>query len=162
MEIRLPRGHHNGFTGPAPPPAALAGSTLTRGSMMPNQKRSTAGTTPVLDGPRWRALLEARWQARLTELTEISLAYQAAAETSADAWMDQPDQREPQVLLGRAVAPCRKLADVEEALARLAAGRYGRCEQCESAIPAGLLALIPEARYCARCDAEYAAAPVRR
>ena len=66
------------------------------------------------------------------------------------------------MLLGRAVAARRKLADVEEALGRLAAGRYGRCEQCESAIPAGLLALIPEARYCPRCDAEYAAAPVRR
>jgi RNA polymerase-binding transcription factor DksA len=130
--------------------------------MMPNQERSTAGTTPVLDGPRWRALLEARWQARLTELTELSLAYHAAAETSVDAWMDQPDQQEAQVLLGRAVAARRKLADVEEALGRLAAGRYGRCEQCESAIPAGLLALIPEARYCPRCDAEYAAAPVRR
>ena len=129
---------------------------------MPNQERSTAGTTPVLDGPRWRALLEARWQARLTELTELSLAYHAAAETSVDAWVDQPDQHEAQVLLGRAVAARRKLADVEEALGRLASGRYGRCEQCESAIPAGLLALIPEARYCPRCDAEYAAAPVRR
>jgi RNA polymerase-binding transcription factor DksA len=130
--------------------------------MMPNQERSTAGTTPVLDGPRWRALLEARWQARLTELTELSLAYHAAAETIVDAWVDQSDQQEAQVLLGRAVAARRKLADVEEALGRLAAGRYGRCEQCESAIPAGLLALIPEARYCPRCDAEYAAAPVRR
>ena len=129
---------------------------------MPNQERSTAGTTPVLDGPRWRALLEARWQARLTELTELSLAYHTAAETSVDAWVDQPDQQEAQVLLGRAVAARRKLADVEEPLGRLAAGRYGRCEQCESAIPAGLLALIPEARYCPRCDAEYAAAPVRR
>ena len=129
---------------------------------MPNQERSTAGTTPVLDGPRWRALLEARWQARLTELTELSLAYHTAAETIVDAWVDQPDQQEAQVLLGRAVAARRKLADVEEALGRLAAGRYGRCEQCESAIPAGLLALIPEARYCPRCDAEYAAAPVRR
>ena len=29
-------------------------------------------------GPRWRALLEARWQARLRELTELSLAYHVA------------------------------------------------------------------------------------
>jgi len=78
--------------------------------MMPNQERSPAGTTPVLDGPQWRALLEARWQARLTELTELSLAYHAADE----------------------------------------------------AIPAGLLALIPETRYCPRCDAEQATTTVRR
>jgi hypothetical protein len=29
--------------------------------------------------PRWRALLEARWQARLQQLTELSLAYHDAA-----------------------------------------------------------------------------------
>ena len=121
---------------------------------MSNQERSTATTTPVLDGPHWRALLEARWQARLTELIELSLAYHATAEAIADARVDEPAQRQAQLLMRRAVAARRKLEDVEEALGRLSAGRYGRCEQCESAIPAGLLALIPEARYCPRCDAE--------
>ena len=121
---------------------------------MANQERSTATTTPARDGPQWRALLEARWQARLTELTELSLAYHAAAETIGDAWVDDAAQREAQLLLRRAVAARRKLEDVEEALGRLAAGRYGRGEQCDSALPAGLLALIPEARYCPRCDAE--------
>jgi RNA polymerase-binding transcription factor DksA len=129
------------------------GSTSTRRSMMPDHERSTA-MPPVLDGPQWRALLEARWQARLEELTERSLAYHAAAEAIVDAWVDEAAQREAQLLLRRAVVARRKLEDVEEALGRLAAGRYGRCEQCESAIPAGLLALIPEARYCPRCDAE--------
>ena len=121
---------------------------------MSNQERSTATTTPVLDGPHWRALLEARWQARLTELTELSLAYHATAEAIADARVGEAAQRQAQLLMRRAVAARRKLEDVEEALGRLSAGRYGRCEQCESAIPAGLLALIPEARYCPRCDAE--------
>ena len=51
----------------------------------------------------------------------------------------------------------RKLADTEEALGRLAAGRFGSCEQCGAEIPAGLLATVPETRYCPRCDAE----PVR-
>lgn len=121
---------------------------------MPNQDPSMVTTTPVLDGPQWRALLEARWQARLTELTELSLAYHAAAEAIVDAWVDEPAQQEAQLRLRRAVAARRRLEDVEEALGRLADGRYGRCEQCESAIPAGLLALIPETRYCPRCDAE--------
>jgi len=121
---------------------------------MPNQDPSMATTTPVLDGPQWRALLEARWQARLTELTELSLAYHAAAEAIVDAWVDESAQQEAQLRLRRAVAARRRLEDVEEALGRLADGRYGRCEQCESAIPAGLLVLIPETRYCPRCDAE--------
>jgi len=133
---------------------------------MPTEERSVAPPTPVLDGPHWRALLEARWQARLAELTELSLAYHAAAEVIGDGGVDQAGQQEAQALLRRAVAVRRKLEDVEEALGRLAAGRYGRCEQCGAQIPAGLLALIPETRYCPRCDAGpgqlRAATPVRR
>jgi RNA polymerase-binding transcription factor DksA len=121
--------------------------------MMPTEERSTAATTPVLDGPRWRALLEARWQARLEELIELSLAYHAAAETAGGGGADGPGRPKEQALLRRAVGARRKLEDVQEALGRLAAGRYGRCEQCGAGIPAGLLALIPETRYCPRCDA---------
>jgi RNA polymerase-binding transcription factor DksA len=120
---------------------------------MPTEERSTAATTPVLDGPQWRALLEARWQARLEELIELSLAYHAAAETAGGGGVNELGRPEEQALLRRAVGARRKLEDVEEALGRLAAGRYGRCEQCGAGIPAGLLALIPETRYCPRCDA---------
>jgi DnaK suppressor protein len=117
--------------------------------MMPTE-RSTVASAPLegRDGPRWRALLEARWQARLEELTELALAYHAAGDVPGD----EPGPQEPQTLLRRAVAARRKLKDVEEALARLAAGSFGRCQQCGSEIPPGLLALIPEARYCPRCD----------
>ena len=117
--------------------------------MMPTE-RSTVANAPLegRDGPRWRALLEARWQARLEELTELALAYHAAGDVPGD----EPGPQEPQTLLRRAVAARRKLKDVEEALARLAAGSFGRCQQCGSEIPPGLLALIPEARYCPRCD----------
>ena len=103
-------------------------------------------------GPRWRALLEARWQARLKDLTELSLAYHGAADTPGGSG-DGPGKQQVQTLLSRAVAARRKLADVEEALGRLAAGDFGRCEHCGSAIPPGLLAVIPETRYCPRCDA---------
>jgi RNA polymerase-binding transcription factor DksA len=132
--------------------------------MMPTE-RSTVASSPLggRDGPRWRALLEARWQARLEELTELALAYHATADAS-DATGDEPGSHDAQPLLRRAVAVRRKLEDVEEALARLAAGSFGRCEECGSDIPPGLLALIPEARYCPRCDAppdRIAAAVVR-
>jgi RNA polymerase-binding transcription factor DksA len=106
-------------------------------------------------GPRWRALLEARWQARLRELTELSLAYHVAiASASASACASASGQPEAQTLLRHAVTARRKLADVEEALSRLAAGEFGRCEQCGAQIPDGLLATTPEIRYCARCDGE--------
>ena len=106
-------------------------------------------------GPRWRALLETRWQARLRELTELSLAYHvAAAAQPAAASPDLSAAPETQALLRRTVTARRRLADVEEALSRLAAGAFGRCEQCGAQIPDGLLAAAPEIRYCARCDGE--------
>ena len=131
--------------------------------MSGEERRSQAAMTAEQDagarGPQWRALLEARWQARVREVTELSLAYHvAAASDEGGAGPAIGDRARPDVraLLRRAVAARRKLADVEEALGRLAAGRFGSCEQCGSPIPAGLLAAGPETRYCPRCDPETA------
>jgi DnaK suppressor protein len=96
----------------------------------------------------WRSLLEARWQARLREVTELSLAYHAVAAATADVRGDGAER-----LLRRTVAARRRLADVEEALARLTAGSFGRCEQCDSVIPADELSAVPETRYCPDCAA---------
>jgi RNA polymerase-binding transcription factor DksA len=122
-----------------------------------NQAAMTSQPGAGPRGPQWRALLEARWQDRVREVTELSLAYHVAAAAAPAGTGDGAGQPEIRALLRRAVAARRKLADVEEALGRLAAGRFGSCEQCGSAIPAGLLATAPEIRYCPRCDA----APVR-
>ena len=83
--------------------------------------RQPAGT----GGPHWRALLEARWQARLQEVTELSLAYHSAAAAYPDGEGDGSVQQETKRLLRRTVAARRKLADVEEALGR-ATGRHLR------------------------------------
>jgi hypothetical protein len=40
---------------------------------------------PRILGPYWRARLETRWQARLREITELSLAYHGAAGAAAAA-----------------------------------------------------------------------------
>src|SRR6266704_2547878 len=118
-----------------------------------SQAAMTADPTAGTGGPRWRALLEARWQARVREVTELSLAYHVAAAAIPGGTGDGAGQPEVQALLRRAVEARRKLADVEDALARLAAGRFGSCEQCGSPIPAGLLTAAPATRYCPRCDA---------
>jgi RNA polymerase-binding transcription factor DksA len=105
--------------------------------------------------PRWRSLLEARWQTRLQEVTELSVAYHdAAAAPALSAGGDDapPARRRLRRLLRQAVTARRALADTEDALTRLADGRYGHCEHCTSALPPGLLALEPEARYCLRCQ----------
>jgi RNA polymerase-binding transcription factor DksA len=115
------------------------------------------GDGPVpAGGPRWRALLEMRWRARLQEVTELALAYHEAAAAVAASHGTGGGDTGPQMrrllrLLRRTVISRRALADTEEALARLSAGRYGRCESCAGAIPAQRLAATPETRYCARC-----------
>ena len=103
-------------------------------------------------GPVWRALLEAQWRARLQEVTELSLAYHDAAAVTAAAPADPPGERTLRKLLRRAIAARRALADTDEALGRLASGRYGLCEGCAAAIPAWLLTVTPDARFCPRCQ----------
>ena len=117
------------------------------------QAAMSGGQSAGAPGPRWRALLEARWQTHVQEVTELSLAYHVAAAAVSDDIGDGAGQPEIASLLRRVTAARRKLADVEEALGRLAAGTFGSCEQCGSVIPAGLLTAAPETRYCPRCDA---------
>jgi len=103
-----------------------------------------------LSGPRWRAILEARWRIRLAELTELSLAYHAAA-ADGSAALNRATDKHTRQLLRHAVAARQRLADTEDALDRLAAGGFGRCEECGVPIAEKLLAATPEARYCTGC-----------
>jgi DnaK suppressor protein len=122
----------------------------TTASHSPRAGPEAGGPGPSA-GARWRAQLETRWQARLGELTELALAYHEAAAAAQGHGAGRAAQRRLDRLLRRTVASRRALADTEEALARLSAGTYGRCESCAGAIAAGRLAVTPEARYCARC-----------
>ncbi|GGV27425.1 hypothetical protein GCM10010277_08960 [Streptomyces longisporoflavus] len=44
------------------------------------------------------------------------------------------------------------LADVEAALERMDHGSYGSCHLCRGAIARERLMIVPQARYCARCQ----------
>lgn len=106
--------------------------------------------------PRWRALLGVRWQERLELVTEFSLAYHDAREAAADA-RSRPDarwaaRRVASAAFHRAVAERLALAEIEAALARLAAGRFGWCEQCAAAITAATLTETPQVRCCPQCE----------
>ena len=45
-----------------------------------------------------------------------------------------------------------KLADIDEALSRLAKGSYGKCQSCGTFIDTDRLAVKPTARYCVECE----------
>jgi DnaK suppressor protein len=97
--------------------------------------------------PAWRARLESHWRARLERVTELSLAYHDARDAGA-----APGSRPARPLLRQATAERRALAEIEAALARVGQGRFGRCERCGGAIPAGRLTRTPQARYCLSCE----------
>ena len=105
------------------------------------QTRTTPGSPPF-PGAYWRELLISRWQAELVQVTELSLAFQQAAE-AADAATGHPASRDVRRLEWRTVAARRALADTEEALGRLSAGRYGQCEQCAAEHPGRLAPARP-------------------
>lgn len=44
------------------------------------------------------------------------------------------------------------LTDVEDALARMDRGTYGRCLHCRGPIELERLTIVPQARYCGRCQ----------
>jgi RNA polymerase-binding transcription factor DksA len=48
----------------------------------------------------------------------------------------------------------RELADIEEALGRIAQGSYGRCLACGGPIGLQRLRAVPEARYCLGCSGQ--------
>jgi DnaK suppressor protein len=116
-----------------------------------------AAGRPVHLGPgglaQRRALLEARWRDRLERVTALSLAYHDAAQTVPSGFPGSrgASSRRAKQLARRAVAERQALAEIEAALDRIAAGRYGWCEQCGRPIAAALLAAQPQARFCAAC-----------
>jgi RNA polymerase-binding transcription factor DksA len=106
--------------------------------------------------PRWRALLGARSQQQRELVTELSLACRDARQAATDPGSGpdarQAARRRASAALRRAAAGRRALAETEAALARLAAGRFGWCQQCGTAITAARLAEIPQARCCPACE----------
>jgi DnaK suppressor protein len=111
--------------------------------------------------PAWRGLLESRWQRRLAAVIRASVAYHEASDRLGDGrraggpddgtHVRPAEAAQLQRLMRQAVAARRALSDTEEALVRLSAGNYGRCEQCGAAISVAELAEEPEARYCESC-----------
>ena len=115
------------------------------------------------DPSRRRAELEARWRETLERVTALSVAYhEACAACSAGEIACSPGSargrsrageasRDVSRLARRVVAERLALAEIEAALNRIAAGHYGRCEECRRPISAGRLAAQPEARFCPAC-----------
>ncbi len=61
------------------------------------------------------------------------------------------DNFEQEFTLGLLQNQEQALKEIGDALERLRRGVFGRCEECEAAIPKGRLQALPYARYCVAC-----------
>lgn len=102
----------------------------------------------------------------LTELRAATLARLAATTEQLDglrqdrAVANDDDEHDPEGaplsgewsrLTGLADAARSRLQQIDDALARLDAGTYGRCAGCGRQIPAGRLQVRPFAQHCVPC-----------
>lgn len=70
-------------------------------------------------------------------------------------WPDQAKNLEvDRLLLQLSERERSELAEIDAALARIAVGRYGRCEQCGGSIGTQRLVALPETSRCVRCASE--------
>ena len=134
-------------------PADVAG--LWMHSITPRSPAAEARYLHPSALPQWRTLLALRWQERLEQVTELSLAYYGAEEDAADPGRARPARmaarQEAARIRRRTVAQRQALAEIEAALARVSSGRFGWCELCGTAVAAELLTSEPERRYCEAC-----------
>jgi RNA polymerase-binding transcription factor DksA len=122
---------------------------------MPTQeyRRSTN-----LDGhlPRLRELLEEQRRFRIEQLAQLAtLRGQAKVEVLGRHLDDldaSADNARVEVSAAVEAAARQALDDIELALDRIQAGRYGHCGQCGTSIPIERLYAIPQAGRCMRCQ----------
>ncbi|MGW5785350.1 TraR/DksA family transcriptional regulator [Streptomyces sp. NPDC003757] len=119
--------------------------------MVNQQITGDRGTRPAPLSPEdLAALRENLHEQRL--FREEQLRRLAVVPSRADEPAERPSAARGEVPVEPAASARMVLADVEAALDRITEGRYGRCHLCRRAIGRDRLAVVPQARYCARCQ----------
>ncbi|MFI8092487.1 TraR/DksA family transcriptional regulator [Streptomyces sp. NPDC086080] len=77
---------------------------------------------------------------------------QFAFSTRADDRRRRADAAQIEVGVKLAASARMVLADVEAALARMDSGDYGICHLCRRPVERHRLLIVPQARYCGRCQ----------
>ena len=135
---------------PVPPPLAVEGpSPRALREFRARQERARCPGRGLLEAERDAA------RAQIAALTrEFDQVVDASRQSNADDEHDPEGATiafERQQVAALLESAQRRLADVEAALERRAAGGYGVCEVCGRPIPEERLAARPSARTCVAC-----------
>ncbi|WP_329296507.1 TraR/DksA C4-type zinc finger protein [Streptomyces pseudovenezuelae] len=99
------------------------------------------------------ALRENLHEQRLFRREQLQqLSAEANADADADAAPERRGAAHIEVRVRLAASARMVLTDVEAALDRMDQGRYGACHLCRGPIARERLMIVPQARYCARCQ----------
>lgn len=85
---------------------------------------------------------------RREQLQQLS----TSAMTRTDALLNRQSAGRTEVHVKLSASARMVLADVEDALGRMDRGHYGACHLCRRPIARERLTIVPQARYCARCQ----------
>jgi RNA polymerase-binding transcription factor DksA len=106
--------------------------------------------------PELRAMLEEQRRFRLDQLSQLTAQYrQSQGELSGrhvDSLDNSADNARVEVSAAVEAAAHLALDDIEAAIARMDAGRYGYCVRCDRPIPIERLFAIPQAPLCMHCQ----------
>lgn len=85
----------------------------------------------------------------LSRRSSLARAVPQAPADPARSWVDWEAVAEERVRQQE-----RELAEIDAALERIEAGRYGRCQACGGPMGLQRLRAIPEARFCLGCSGQ--------
>ena len=77
-------------------------------------------------------------------------------EFGGDAGGDSADRAaaslDRDIMVDSAARETKQIRDIEAALAKIDAGTYGTCEECQTTIPIARLEYMPNVQYCIECQ----------
>lgn len=102
-----------------------------------------------------RAILVRRRDALRSALAgDLSLLKELRSESPGDVVDAAYDSTQDEISSQLAEVESRELANIENALERMKAGKYGLCEVCSGKIPMARLNALPYATMCIACQRE--------
>ncbi|MFJ3667313.1 TraR/DksA family transcriptional regulator [Streptomyces sp. NPDC090106] len=110
-----------------------------------------ADRDPALSTEDLAALRENLHEQRLFRQEQLHQIAGTASDRT-QALLDRQAVSQVEVRVTLAASARMVLADVEAALTRMDQGRYGVCHLCRKPIAREHLMIVPQARYCTRCQ----------